>query len=349
MPVVVAATFLPDELGDFGLSLRGALFYGGGNEVQAGSPGLYTTDFSVGLRELSAHPYAQATGFADVLGVSPNAAPGSAGVDSYEALLQSQPTGAGSTAERNLQVKGVVVTDASVRVRFNQAIDLARLARHVDAGGAMRSSQVLLLRGGEPLRGMIVPDPDGAGFSFVPEAGGPLPAGDYQLLLRSRADGFVNLRGQLLDGDYDGTAGGDYRARFTVKGVGSLLAEALPATPAPQPTFSDSTGLALQPAAEATDSVDMLSSLLGGAGGASMLMASLGPWGSALPQAPRRLAPMRSARRKAPPQAVPTIRIDTAASAALPAARLARRPAGWVSDWVDTQGAAGPNDWRIRL
>lgn len=339
MPFVLASTFFPEDQGDFGVSLRSAFLFGGGSEVQATPVGVYTPEFSVGVRDLSAHPYSQATGFAGVQG----AAPGSPGVDSYEALLQSQPPGAG--VERNLQVKGVVVTGGSVRVRFNQAIDLARLVRHVDASGAMRSPQVLLLRGGEPLRGIIVPDPDGAGFSFVPEAGGPLPAGDYQLLLRSRADGFVNLRGQLLDGDYDGAAGGDYRATFKVQGVGSLLADALPAAPTvPQPHFSESTGIALQPADAAADAADLLSSLLGGAGGASMLMASLGPWGSAVPQ---RAAPRRRSTRRT--QGAEPIRIRTEPGAALPDMRLARRNAGWVQDWVDAQAAGGGNDWRIRL
>ena len=362
VPFIVASTFFPEDQGEFGVSLRSALLYGGGTEVQAPAASLYNVDFSVGVRDLSAHPYSQATGFGDALGTASGATHGGSGIDNYEALLQSQPPGAGNTADRNLQVRGVVVTGGSVRVRFNQAIDLGRLARHVDAAGAMRSAQVLVLRNGEPVRGMIVPDPDGAGFSFVPEAGGPLPAGDYQLLLRSRADGFVNLRGQLLDGDYDGQAGGDYRARFKVQGVAGLMADALPAAPAlPPPGFSESTGLALQPAAEAADSVDMLSSLLGGAGGVSMLMASLGPWGTALPQAARKLQPKpRVPRRNAamsatPSAATPTpqpaapIRVDTRASAALPAARLARRPAGWMRDWVDPQGPAAHNDWRIRL
>ena len=359
MPFIVASTFFPEDQGEFGVSLRSALLYGGGTVVQAPAASLYNVDFSVGVRDLSAHPYSQATGFGDAQGMASGSTHGGSGIDNVEALLQAHPPGAGSTAERNLQVRGVVVTGGSVRVRFNQAIDLGRLERHVDAAGAMRSAQVLVLRNGEPVRGMIVPDPDGAGFSFVPEAGGPLPAGDYQLLLRSRADGFVNLRGQLLDGDYDGQAGGDYRARFKVQGVAGLLADALPAAPAlPQPGFNESTGLALQPAAAAPESVDMLSSLLGGAGGVSMLMASLGPWGTAVPQ-PRRLQPKpRAARRRAAPlasassaalQAAVPIRVDTRASAALPAGRLAHRPAGWMRDWVDPQGPAAHNDWRIRL
>ena len=181
-------------------------------------------------------------------------------------------------------------------------------------------------------------------------------------VLRGGRRRFVSLRGQLLDGDYDGQAGGDYRARFKVQGVAGLMADAPPAAPAlPRPGFSESTGLALQPAAAEPESVDMLSSLLGGAGGVSMLMASLGPWGTALPQAARKLQPKpRVPRRNAamsatPSAATPTpqpaapIHVDTRASAALPAARLARRPAGWMRDWVDPQGPAAHNDWRIRL
>jgi hypothetical protein len=343
VPFVLAASFFPEDQGEFGFSLRNALLYGGSADVQPTTVTVYTPEYSVGVRELSAHPYSQVNGFADALGTASNVPPR----DNYEALMQAQPPGSGG--DPNLQVKGVAFTGGSVRVRFNQAIDLGRLARHVDASGAMRSSQVIVLRDGEPVRGMIVPDPDGAGFSFVPE-GGPLPAGDYQLLLRSRADGFVSMRGALLDGDYDGSAGGDYRARFKVQGVGSLRADALPATPPVQPHFSADTGVALQPAAEAGDGVDMLSSLLGGAGGASMLMASLGPWGSAVPKALRRHVPKsRTARRRPTAPDAPPIRVRTDAPAALPELRLARRAAGWGGDWVEPQAERGANDWRIRL
>ena len=198
----------------------------------------------------------------------------------------------------------------------------------------MRSPQVLLLRGGEPLRGIIVPDPDGAGFSFVPEAGGPLPAGDYQLLLRSRADGFVNLRGQLLDGDYDGAAGGDYRATFKVQGVGSLLADALPA--------ADRAAAPLQREHRHRAAARRR----GGRRGRPAELAARrcrrrvdadgqpGPWGSAVPQ---RAAPGGAARRT---QGAEPIRIRTEPGAALPDMRLARRNAGWVQDWVDAQAAA---------
>jgi hypothetical protein len=46
--------------------------------------------------------------------------------------------------------------------------------------------------------------------------GGPLVTDDYTLMLRSAADGFANAAGELLDGDNDGTPGGDYIANFTV-------------------------------------------------------------------------------------------------------------------------------------
>jgi len=279
--------------------------------LDGSSVGTLGSGFSVNLAELSAHPHSQVVGFA-----KPETAPAPAAGPALTAqamneLIESQPTGAGPTA---LQVRGVAVTGGSLRVRFNQPLDLARLATVVDGGGAMRSTQVVVMRGDQPVPGLLLPDPDAMGFRFVPD-GGPLAAGDYAVLLRSRNDGFVSQRGELLDGDYDGAAGGDYRARFQVEGV-SLRSQA------PE-----------EAAAPAVAEAPSWESLLGGAGGVSMLMASL------MPAAPRR----RTARPAAP---APRLRSERVLPEAMQP--LQRPAAGWLAGWLDAQPTPG-NDWRIRL
>ncbi len=307
---------------------------------------------TVGVVDLSAHPYAQATGFAVVESAVGSAAPPAVlSAQAMNEMLESQPTAAGPA--RPLQVAGVAVTGASVRVRFNQAVDLGRLAKQVDPAGGMRSPAVVVMRGDQVVRGVLLPDPDGAGFSFLPESG-VLLRGEYTVLLRSRADGFVNARGELLDGDYDNRAGGDYRARFTVESSPALLATGAEPAPA-DPMLQQSTGLpALADQGESLEAQGdaLLSTLLGGMGGASMLAASLGPWGLAAPRRarPRRApaAPPRSRPADAAKAAAPIRVRSTPVAPDAPAAELAHKPPAWVAGWLDAQAPRG-NDWRIRL
>ena len=118
----------------------------------------------------------------------------------------------------------------------------------------------------------------------------------------------------------------------------------------------------LEPEADTDSSI---ASLLGGAGSAAMLMASVGPWGAA---APRRDAPTGRRERSAPPTTRRRPTDDAALAADAPAARVganievcigsvsvdglgfapARKTPGWVSRWLDHK-ATGSNDWSIRL
>jgi hypothetical protein len=323
LPTVVAGAALLSD--DFTLDLAPPALRPSLPSVLLGSAG--SDGSGSGLRvtftELSAHPHSQVVGFAKAEVAPPQAGSPALSAQAMNELLQTQPTGAGPLA---LQVRGVAVTGGSLHVRFNQAIDLARLATVVDAAGAMRSTQVVVMRGGQAVPGLLLPDPDALGFRFVPD-GGPLPAGEYAIHLRSRGDGFVNQRGELLDGDYDGAAGGDYRARFQVEGVS--LRGSLPEVPAGAQRA--------EAAAEAEAEAEALpwGALLGGAGGMSMLMAGMLP----APGATRR----PGARPSAPP---PRLRQDRDQPAG--AQPLQRPQAAWLSGWLNTQPPPG-NDWRIRL
>jgi hypothetical protein len=104
-----------------------------------------------------------------------------------------------------LQVRNVVLTDRGLRVRFNQAID----ARKLQPDG------LVVLRGDEPVRGKLVPDPDGEGFRFD-AADGSMEPGEYRVVLKAESGAFVTPDGIRLDGDGDGVSGGDFRGQARV-------------------------------------------------------------------------------------------------------------------------------------
>src|SRR6185503_6337972 len=56
----------------------------------------------------------------------------------------------------------------------------------------------------------------GLNVARVVKSGGVLSPGTYTLTLASRADGWVDARGGLLDGNGDGPAGDDYVTTFVV-------------------------------------------------------------------------------------------------------------------------------------
>jgi hypothetical protein len=151
---------------------------------------------------LTAHPRAQAVAVATV----ESAAPG------------SPPTACNDCSA--LQVRELVATADGVHLRFNQRVDLTRLLRasgENGTGSPATNATFVLLKDGVPVPGVLVPDPDGEGFVFIAQ-GGVLPPGDYRVLLRAAADGVLTPQGATLDGDFDGRAGGDYRARLSVPG-----------------------------------------------------------------------------------------------------------------------------------
>jgi len=111
-----------------------------------------------------------------------------------------------STTENSDRSSFVSISGASLHIRFTQAIDIGRLGH-----------AVVVMQGSRVVQGVLVPDPDGMGLTFIGVAG-VWADGEYTLLLRSAVDGLANVDGQWLDGDYDGHAGGDFRATFNVHG-----------------------------------------------------------------------------------------------------------------------------------
>ncbi|MCX7891791.1 MAG: Ig-like domain-containing protein [Burkholderiales bacterium] len=113
-----------------------------------------------------------------------------------------------------LRVASLVPTASGFRVAFNRELDPTTVNLY-DAGGLLGPADVLVSGPSGAVRGSIVLDDDLRGFSFL-RTGGLLPGGTYTVTLASRANAFVDQLGRLLDGNSDGTAGGDYTTTFTV-------------------------------------------------------------------------------------------------------------------------------------
>ncbi|MCB1967173.1 MAG: cadherin-like domain-containing protein, partial [Candidatus Accumulibacter sp.] len=120
-------------------------------------------------------------------------------------------------------VDGLAVTRAAidtsgVSVRFNRAIEPTALNLYAtETGGQGPADMTLLGASTGAVTGSLILDTDLSGFRFV-KTGGVLPADTYTLTLRSAADGFFDTVNHLLDGDDDGTPGGDYLTSFAVVG-----------------------------------------------------------------------------------------------------------------------------------
>ena len=129
-------------------------------------------------------------------------------------LLETDPTAAGQSPP--LQVRAITLSGGGLHVRFNRALDVARLVGAGAGGSAfVPPVAVELLNGNTPVHARLLPDPDGAGLQLIVEGGWPSD-GEYELRLRSNANGLVTIQGEWLDGDGDGRPGGDYVGRFTI-------------------------------------------------------------------------------------------------------------------------------------
>jgi len=102
-------------------------------------------------------------------------------------------------------------------VRFSAAFDQAPInlySGQMPPFAPMGESDVVVTgEASGTLRGSLVFDADGAGFTFV-KTGGVLAPDAYTVRLRSASDGFRGAK--LLDGNEDDVAGGDYVTTFTV-------------------------------------------------------------------------------------------------------------------------------------
>ncbi|MCQ8182414.1 cohesin domain-containing protein, partial [Methylomonas sp. SURF-1] len=126
-------------------------------------------------------------------------------------------------AAASLKVVSFVQTDSGFAVRFNRALDVSVLNLYTGEPSNMGAADLVLTGPtGAAVAGSLILDNDHAGFSFL-RTGGVLAAGNYNLTLASRLDGFRGLGGLLLDGNADGTAGDSYLKAFTVASANAAV------------------------------------------------------------------------------------------------------------------------------
>jgi hypothetical protein len=98
---------------------------------------------------------------------------------------------------------------------FNRDLDPTTLNLY-DASGTLGAADVVLTGATVgTVRGSVVLDPNLRRLTFVATSG-RLAADTYTITLRSAADGFRDTTAALLDGDANGTAGGNFATSFTI-------------------------------------------------------------------------------------------------------------------------------------
>jgi hypothetical protein len=150
--------------------------------------------------------------------------------EAIAALIEKFPTSAGERPA--LYVSSLFATAGGIHVRFNKALDLRALAHGAPLAAGLVSRDIVVLLNGRELAGQLLLDPDGAGFLFVPD-GGLLPDGEFEIVLRTDAGGFVSVDGEVLDGNVDGQPGSPFKARMTVKRPAALAEAQMPAVAEP--------------------------------------------------------------------------------------------------------------------
>jgi hypothetical protein len=120
------------------------------------------------------------------------------------------------TTPERLSVVAMEETAGGAAVRLSRPLDVDQLNLY---GGSSRGQVPpdVTLAGDQvgPVAGSLVWQPATNSLRFV-KTGQPLAPDTYTLTLESRPDGIVDLAGQLLDGDADGTPGGNFVTQFTV-------------------------------------------------------------------------------------------------------------------------------------
>jgi glucose/arabinose dehydrogenase len=128
-----------------------------------------------------------------------------------------------------LQVVNVQTQLSGFSVDFNWPIDPSVLNLYDTETGGLGPADVTLVNPGSgPVRGSLVVDPSLMRVSFI-SSSGILPNGVNTATLRSALDGFRSLQtGELLDGNADGTPGGDYTTPIIVTPPSSTLVISIP-------------------------------------------------------------------------------------------------------------------------
>src|SRR5262249_41690326 len=113
-----------------------------------------------------------------------------------------------------LAVQAFTPTAAGFVVQFNQTFDAVPLHLYDTQANPLGTPDVTIVGAVVGLvRGSLLPDAADNRVTFVATSG-LLPPDTYTVTLRSATDGFHSLTAGLLDGQYNGTPGGDYITTF---------------------------------------------------------------------------------------------------------------------------------------
>jgi hypothetical protein len=117
-------------------------------------------------------------------------------------------------ADQDLSLVGLEATASNLSLSLSATVNLSVLNLFNGSSTSGRLSDLSLQGLSGLVRGSLVQDSTDQTLNFVP-TGRLLVAGDYTLTLESRADGFT-VNGQPLDGDLDGTPGGNFVQTFSI-------------------------------------------------------------------------------------------------------------------------------------
>jgi hypothetical protein len=114
------------------------------------------------------------------------------------------------------QVLTFAPTTTGATLQFNRDFDVAPLNLYDTQGGGIGPADIVL-QGATvgPVRGSLHIDAAARRLTFIATTG-ILAPDDYTLTVRSAADGLRDTNGELMDGDANGTAGGNFIQNFTV-------------------------------------------------------------------------------------------------------------------------------------
>ena len=116
-----------------------------------------------------------------------------------------------------LTMTSFVTTASGFVMQFNQSLNTGVLNLYDGADNSVDLPDLTLVDStGDVVRGSLVWDETDLSLTFV-QSGGVLSSDRYTLTLASNAEGFVSETGQILDGDNDGIAGGDFVTQFAVE------------------------------------------------------------------------------------------------------------------------------------
>ena len=121
-----------------------------------------------------------------------------------------------NVVESGLRVLGLTPNASGFDIRFNREVNsgLLNLYDGLDLASDLSDLTVVGQQSGA-IAGSLIWDAANNTAHFI-KSGGVLAADQYSVTLASRPDGWVSGTGELLDGDADGNAGGDYQSSFTV-------------------------------------------------------------------------------------------------------------------------------------